>query len=67
MILVARSPTKKPIRGFEVVLMSVSANSLPKPLKAWLIKEMLIRKKYKRRKTTVIFKMYIILLSLTVS
>ena len=42
-ILVTRIPMNKPTKGFEVVAIRPSAKGAPKPLKAWLIRLMLIR------------------------
>ena len=46
-----------PTKGFDVVVMRASAKGLPKPLKAWLMRLMLIKNKYRKNKTAIILEM----------
>jgi hypothetical protein len=53
-MLVAKTPMSNPTNGLDVVVISDSAKPSPNPLKAWLIRLMLNRNKYRKNKTLII-------------
>ena len=61
-MLVANIPIKRPMKGFDVVLIRLSAKPLPKPLKAVSMTPILTRKQYSRLATRSTFERLFIVL-----